>query len=523
MIGKSVVVLALDGRQQEIADMLAAVESGKSVVHYETSRRRKDGRQIEISLSLSPMRESSGEISGISAIDRDITERKAAEREIEHLAFYDPLTGLPNRRLLLDRLQQAMAGSARSRRKGALLFIDLDNFKIVNDTSGHDVGDQLLIEVARRLVGCVRDGDTVSRLGGDEFVVMLEDLSESSQEAAAQAKGFAKRFWPRSMSPIRSPVANTTVPRALASPCSSIPRSRGRTAKQADIAMYQAKSAGRNTLRFFDPEMQVTLAGRAVLEAALRLGIQERQFVLHYQPQIDSARGVIGAEALLRWQHPERGMVSPAQFIPLAEETGLILPIGRWVLETACAQLTAWAGESAYPRPAAGRQRQRAPVPPSGLCRSGARGAEQRRRPGARLKLELTESLVLDDIEDTIEKMQALKQLGVGFSMDDFGTGYSSLSYLTRLPLDQLKIDQSFVRNLPDNANDAVIAQTIITHGQEPRAGRHCRRRRDRGAAAVPRAPRMPDLSGLPVQQAGRYHTVRALPDARLTRFSAVA
>lgn len=464
IVGRSVNVLVPNDLKHEVADLLAAVGTGKSVAHYETTRQSKDGRLIEVSLSLSPIRDSSGEINGISAIDRDITERKAAEKEIEYLAFYDSLTRLPNRRLLLDRLQQAMAGSARSRRKGAILFIDLDNFKIINNTSGHAVGDQLLIEVARRLAGCIRDGDTVSRLGADEFVVMLEDLSESLQEAAAQATGFCEKI-----------LAALNEPYTIAGHEHHCTPSIGVTLftdseiavdellKQADIAMYQSKSAGRNTLRFFDPEMQVNLAGRAVMEAALRLGIQYRQFVLHYQPQVDSAGGVIGAEALLRWEHPERGMVSPAQFIPLAEETGLILPIGLWVLETACAQLKTWAGDS--------RTRDlQLSVNVSARQFRQADFVDQVRQalnttaaPSARLKLELTESLVLDDIEDTIKKMQSLKQLGVGFSMDDFGTGYSSLAYLTRLPLDQLKIDRSFVRNLPDNVNDAVIAQTIIT------------------------------------------------------------
>jgi diguanylate cyclase (GGDEF)-like protein/PAS domain S-box-containing protein len=464
IVGRSVNVLVPDDLKHEVANLLADVGTGKSVAHYETTRQSKEGRQIEVSLSLSPIRDASGEINGISAIDRDITERKAAEKEIEYLAFYDSLTRLPNRRLLLDRLQQALVGSTRSRRKGAILFIDLDNFKIINNTSGHAVGDQLLIEVARRLAGCIRDGDTVSRLGADEFVVVLEDLSESSQVAAAQAKGISEKI-----------LAALNEPYTIAGREHHCTPSIGVTLfadseiavdellKQADIAMYQAKSAGRNTMRFFDPEMQVTLAARAVLEAALRLGIQHRQFVLHYQPQVDSTGGVIGAEALVRWEHPERGMVSPAQFIPLAEETGLILPIGLWVLETACAQLTAWAGDS--------RTRDlKLSVNVSARQFRQADFVDQVRQalnrtaaPAACLKLELTESLVLDDIEDTIKKMQSLKQLGIGFSMDDFGTGYSSLAYLTRLPLDQLKIDQSFVRNLPDNANDAVIAQTIIT------------------------------------------------------------
>jgi len=464
IVGKSVKVLAPQGGEQEIVDLLAIVESGKSVVHYETTRLRKDGRQIDVSLSLSPIRDSEGAIRGISTIARDITERKAAERQIEHLAFYDLLTQLPNRRLLLDRLQQALAGTTRSRREGALLFIDLDNFKILNDTCGHDVGDQLLVEVAQRLVASVREGDTIARVGGDEFVVMLEDLSENPQEAAAQAKDVGEDILAALDRPytIAGNVQHST-PSIGVTLFSNTGDSVDEILKQADIAMYQAKSAGRNTLRFFDPEMQATLAARALLETALRLGIKERQFVLHYQPQVDRARGVIGAEALLRWVHPERGMVSPTQFIPLAEETGLILRIGQWVLEAACARLKVWAGD---PRTRDLRLAINVSVRQfrqEDFVEQVTLALENSGAPAARLKLELTESVVLDDIEDAVRKMQALKRLGVGFSMDDFGTGYSSLSYLTRLPFDQLKIDQSFVRNLPDSPNDAAVAQAIIT------------------------------------------------------------
>ena len=464
MIGKSVKLLAPEGRQHEIADLLEIAATGRRITHHETSRQRKNGRNIEVSLTLSPIRSASGEIRGISAIDRDITERKAAEKEIESLAFYNPLTRLPNRRLLLDRMQQALAGSIHSRRMGAVLFIDLDNFKIINNTSGHDVGDQLLIEVGRRLTRCVREADTVAHIGADEFVIMLEDLSGDPQLAASQAKVVCEKV----LATLNAPYTvageeHHNTPSIGVTLFSNGENTVDELLKQANIAMFQAKLAGRNTLRFFDPEMQVSLASRAVLESALRLGIQHHQFVLHYQPQVDSSGRIFGAEALLRWEHPERGLVPPDQFIPLAEETELILPIGQWVLDTACQRLKAWSEDACT------RDLQLS-INVSALQFLQADFVDQIRlaltradAPAHRLKLELTESLVLVDIDDTIAKMQALKQLGVGFSIDDFGTGYSSLAYLTRLPIDLLKIDRSFVKNLPEHQNDAVIVHTIIT------------------------------------------------------------
>ena len=443
--------------------MATAFKQGSN--QFEWTHRRLDGTEFPAEVWLTAMELDGKQV--LQATVRDITERKAAEKEIEHLAYYDLLTQLPNRRLLMDRLQQVMTASRRNRHRGALLFIDLDNFKILNDTCGHDVGDQLLIEVARLLGICVRDGDTVARLGGDEFVVMLKDLGESAREAAAQAKGVGEKI----LSAINNPImiagrVHHTTPSIGITLFIDSENTVDELLKQADIAMYQAKAAGRNTLRFFDPDMQAALAARAELETSLRRAIQEQQFVLHFQPQVDNLRGIIGAEALLRWQHPVRGMVSPAQFIPLAEETGLILPIGQWVLEDACARLTAWAGD---PRSrdlhlsvnVSARQFHQ-----EDFVDQVRQVLEDSGAPANRLKLELTESVVLDNVKDTIEKMQALKQLGVGFSMDDFGTGYSSLSYLTRLPLDQLKIDQSFVRNLPDSVNDAVVAQAIIILAQ---------------------------------------------------------
>lgn len=398
---------------------------------------------------------------------RTRSERAAAEQRIERLAFYDPLTELPNRRLLMDRLDRAMTGSARTQHMGALLFIDLDNFKMLNDTCGHDVGDRLLIEVAHRLATCVRDGDTISRLGGDEFVVMLEGLSEHAQEAAAQAQAIAEKVLSTlNQSYVMGDRTHHSTPSIGATLFVGNENSVDDLLKQADIAMYQAKSAGRNTLRFFDPDMQASLAARADLETAMRQGIESQQFVLHYQAQVHGQLGMVGAEALLRWNHPTRGLVSPGQFIPLAEETGLILPLGQWVLEEACERLAAWSRDPLYRDlylsvNVSARQFHQADFVDRvryALLGTGA--------PATRLKLELTESLVLDNISDSIAKMHQLKALGLSFSMDDFGTGYSSLSYLTQLPLNQLKIDQSFVHNLPDSPNDALVVQAIITLAQ---------------------------------------------------------
>ncbi len=400
---------------------------------------------------------------GLVIVYQDVTELRRASAEIEQLAFYDPLTRLPNRRLLLDRLQQAVVSTARSGKRGALLFVDLDHFKSLNDTLGHDVGDLLLQQVAARLKSCVREGDTVARLGGDEFVVMLESLSSQTFEAAAQTRLVGEKI-----------VASLNQPYQLAQHLHASTPSVGATLfgegqqvpadllKQADIAMYQVKSSGRNALCFFDPAMQAAIAHRAELEQDLRLALAAGQFQLYYQMQVVQDGSPVGAEVLIRWLHPRRGLVSPLDFIPLAEETGLILPIGQWVLRTACAQLKAWGQVP-------GRRDLQLAVNVSARQFRQPDFADQVRavlaETGANatlVKLELTESMVLDNVQDTIEKMNALKAVGVRFSMDDFGTGQSSLSYLTRLPLDQLKIDQSFVRNIGIAATDAVIIQTII-------------------------------------------------------------
>lgn len=394
---------------------------------------------------------------------QDITEHKAAENEIQQLAFSDPLTGLPNRRLLLDRLHQALAASARNIRQGALMLIDLDNFKTLNDTRGHDVGDQLLLQVAQRLGTCVRKGDTVARLGGDEFVVMLEDLSEPTQEAAEQAKIVGEKILATLNQPYRlASYEHHSTPSIGITLFGNRETSIDELLKQTDLAMYQAKAAGRNTLRFFDPEMQTVVFARAALESDLRQAVWQQQFLLHYQAQVDSSGRLIGVEALVRWQHPKRGMVSPADFIPFAEETGLILPLGHWVLETACRQLVAWATQPSMSHltmavNVSARQFSLPNFVEEVLALVDHTGANPQK-----LKLELTESLLLENAEDIVDKMVALKARGVGFALDDFGTGYSSLSYLKRLPLDQLKIDQSFVRNILTDPNDAAIAKMVV-------------------------------------------------------------
>ncbi len=425
--------------------------------------RRKNGEIYPEYLVITAVKDPGGSVTNYVATFNDITVSKAAADEIENLAFYDHLTGLPNRRLLVDRLKQALASSARSGREGALLFIDLDNFKTLNDTLGHDIGDLLLQQVAQRLESCVREGDTVARLGGDEFVVMLEDLSGQSVEAAAQTEAIGEKILAALNQPYQlASVAYHNSPSIGAVLFTDHQQSLDELLKQADIAMYQAKKAGRNTLRFFDSQMQDTVNARAVLEGQLRKALEDRQFHLYYQIQVGSSRRPAGAEALIRWLHPERGLVSPAQFIPLAEETGLILPIGQWVLETACAQIKAWQ-QDVLTRDLVLAVNVSAKQFHQAEFVAKVQDAVQRHAINPmRLTLELTESLLLDNIEDIIATMNALKEIGVRFSLDDFGTGYSSLQYLKRLPLDQLKIDQSFVRNLASDNSDKAIVRTII-------------------------------------------------------------
>jgi diguanylate cyclase (GGDEF)-like protein/PAS domain S-box-containing protein len=433
----------------------------------EVGKRRKDGRRVPVESHLTLVRDDDGQPQSVLEIELDITQRKHDEDAILSLAFFDPLTRLPNRRLLLDRLRHAVAATKRDGHGGALLFIDLDNFKTLNDTLGHDKGDQLLQQVARRLEARMpRDSDTVARHGGDEFVILLEGLSMYQESAAAQAELVGEKLLEAFHEPFRlDGHLYHTSPSIGVALFDKDMKDIDELLKRADLAMYQAKAAGRNTIRFFDLRMQTVINARVELEADLRRSLQGRGFTLHYQRQTDSDGQTVGAEALLRWRRPSNQQVSPSVFIPLAEETGLILQLGEWVLEAACQQLVTWASrpETAHLTMAvnvSARQFRQPAFVDQVLQVIERTGADPRR-----IKLELTESLLLANIENTIDTMHALKEIGIAFALDDFGTGYSSLAYLKQLPLDQLKIDQSFVRDVLTDPNDAAIARTILGLG----------------------------------------------------------
>jgi diguanylate cyclase (GGDEF)-like protein/PAS domain S-box-containing protein len=438
--------------------------------------RRKNGEVYPEWLVITAVKDGNDKITHYVATFFDISERKAAEESIRNLAFYDPLTNLPNRRLMLERLGIALVSSKRTKHYGALMFMDLDRFKMLNDTQGHDMGDKLLIEVAQRLQGCIREGDMVARLGGDEFVVMLENLSETETEAAVQAQVVAEKIRDAVAAPywLAFGTGQNKKP-PLEHHCSiSIglvlfyghTLSKEDLLNRADMAMYQAKHAGRDAIRIFDPAMQLALNERTALEIYLRRALSHNELFLYYQVQVDMNGKAVSAEALIRWDQPQRGWVSPAQFIPLAEETDLILLIGHWVLLQGCSTLVRWAKHptTSHLKLAVNvsarqfRQDDFVEKVHLALQKSGAKPKQ--------LQLEITENMIMDNPDDAIVKMQAIRQLGVGFSVDDFGTGYSSLSCLQRMPLDQLKIDQTFVCNLAADSQDTAIIRIILALGQ---------------------------------------------------------
>lgn len=449
--------------QDRVRKTFAATVSTGDQLEVEYRHVCADGSSHPMECQGTVIRNGKGDIDSVVLVSRDITERKAKDVEIENLAFYDSLTNLPNRRLLLDRLRQALARLARTDSNGALMFIDLDNFKGLNDTLGHAVGDILLQQVAARLLLCVRENDTVARLGGDEFVVMLEDLDKEPVDAASKAELIAEKIHATLNKPyLLGDYEHTSTPSIGVTLYGKQAEDMDEILKRADLAMYQAKTAGRNAIRFFDAEMRARVLAQIALEADIRDGLNKDQFLLYYQAQIGTDGRISGAEALIRWQHPIRGLILPAEFVSLAEDSGLILPLGNVIMEIACRQLAAWASEPSMRDLSLAvnvSARQFLSVNFVGqvlgiIKQTGANPAH--------LKLELTESLFVSNVDEIIAKMSALRRIGVKFSLDDFGTGYSSLSYLKRLPLDQLKIDQSFVRDLLTDANDVAIARTIV-------------------------------------------------------------
>ncbi len=446
------------GKERETAELRDRVLGGENIIDFEVRRQKQDGTLFDLSTTLAPLRDASGEVTGYLAIAADITARKAAEEQIEFLAYRDVLTGLPNRQLLLDRFGQATAHAERTRSKVALLFLDLDNFKTINDSLGHAVGDALLQEIAHRLGECVRETDTISRQGGDEFLIVLPDLAGTEAIPPLLLK-IRERLQASFLVDGHELTTSASIGVAL---YPDDGRDFDTLLKKADTAMYRAKDAGRNHYRFFDEQMNVEAVEHLHLKSGLRRALAAGEFELHYQPQFELASGrVIGVEALIRWRHPEDGLISPTRFIPVAEDSGLIVPIGEWVIQEACRQAVAWRSAGLPPLIMAVNlsavQFRRGDVE-----QTIARALQVTGFDPKLLELELTESILIHDTESVLSSVRQLKQLGVKLSIDDFGTGYSSLSYLKRFDVDKLKIDQSFIRDLASDPDDAAIVRAIV-------------------------------------------------------------
>lgn len=466
LIGHPVLRLTTKLQDQAFFDNIDASLHLHKFWQGELWSKRKNGETYPQMTTLTAITDPHGVVNNYIGSFTDISRHKGYEEEIRNLAFYDPLTQLPNRRLLVDRLQHLISLSGRNDTHSAILFIDLDNFKTLNDTRGHDAGDVMLIEAASRLQTCVRDSDTVARLGGDEFVVLLEELSSVREEAIGQADRVSEKIRLLLNEPYQiievAHHGSGSIGVCLFQGADNTVKD---LFKRADTAMYEAKTSGRNAVRFFDPAMQAVLVVRMMLESNLRVALALEQFQLYYQVQVNSEGKLIGAEALLRWIHPDRGFIPPGEFIPLAEETGLIVPIGLWVMNTACAQLKKWESHIDTRHLSLAVNVSAKQFQQADFVNSISSIVLKHQIDPTHLKIELTESTILDNVDATTEKMHQLKKLGIAFSMDDFGTGYSSLAYLQRLPLNQLKIDQSFVRDISDDENDATIVRAIISLG----------------------------------------------------------
>ena len=444
------------------ADEQGVIRSGEPMLDIEEFVVEVSGSKKWLSTSKVPLRNRQGEIIGIVGISRNVTERKRAEDQIHFMAHHDALTGLPNRTLLMDRLTQALLQSERNGRRVTAIFIDLDNFKVVNDSLGHSAGDVLLRVVAERMVDCVRATDTVVRLGGDEFVVLLIDQGDGTNVASvldkvrtaiAEPVQIEGQFFhvTGSIGVATSPEDGTDADTLL---------------MNADVAMYRAKETGRDNVQLYAAEMNIAAHERRALQEGLRAGLERNEFALVYQPQVDIPSGrIFAVEALARWNHPVLGLVTPSKFIPIAEESGLIVQLGDWVLREACRQNKAWQDAGMLPiticvNVSARQFRER------GWVKRVSNALKESGLEAKYLELELTESLLMHDMHHAIATMQELQAIGVQFAIDDFGTGYSSLSALKNFPVARLKIDQSFVRNLPHDANDRSIATAVISLGQ---------------------------------------------------------
>ncbi len=460
LIGMSILdIVATDSERDELRDYLKYIVAEQPPpTPYVGQKRTKSGRIIDVEVAWAYKRDAQGQVTGLISVITDISERKRAEETIKHLAYHDALTGLPNRTLFEDRLAVSLAQARRKKQMVAVMFLDLDRFKVVNDTVGHASGDRLLNGVAERLMGLVRDADSVARVGGDEFTLLLPDVvrPEDTVEVAERVLEALRQPW----------MLNGHEFRVTTSIGIAMYPSDGEDAesllRNADTAMYRAKDGGKDNYKLYTPTMNATTAERLALENSLLHSLERGEFLVHYQPQVDISSGrIVGMEALVRWQHPERGLVFPAEFIPVAEETGLIVPLGAWVLRTACAQNKAWQ-EAGFPPMRVAVNLSARQFQLRDLVDTVAQVLEETRLDPRYLQLEITEGAAMKDVEFTVTMLRELRQMGVQIAMDDFGTGHSSLSYLKRFPINVLKIDQSFVRYIIVDPDDASIASTVI-------------------------------------------------------------
>lgn len=462
IMGCSITKLILPDQLGEEDRIMSLIKSGKFTDHFETIRLAKGNRLVNVSIMVSPVKDAAGNIIGASKVARDITQSKQSQERIEHLAYYDSLTGLPNRALLSDRMKIALGQAARRSGRLALLFVDLDRFKLINDSLGHGIGDKLLRLVGERMQLCIRLIDTISRVGGDEFVILLSQIEDSEN-----AGNVAKKLIAEVSQPF---VIEAHELMLTASIGISIYPDHGKDVssllKSADAAMYSAKEAGRNRYKFYSEKMSSRVSDELSLERDLRGAIERNEIFTVFQPQIDLSSGcVIGAEALMRWKHPKRGLVSPANFVPIAEDSGLILLLGEHVLREACVQAHLWydshgrdVGVAVNVSAVQFRQDDFTDVVLRVLATTGLSPK--------RLELELTESVVMEGVESVGHKIRILEAHGIKIAIDDFGTGYSSLSYLRKFTVDRLKIDQSFIHDLPDNADAKAIVRAIVAMGR---------------------------------------------------------